>query len=411
MTVEIEDAPLPRGKGKKGKKKEQVWLRETILGRFEILNECRVPDHFTAQAAVKDENGNWVKDENGKKVQVSRHINVGPQMVKHVLHYLAQWDAMGQRFYRSNKRVAHELEMPPRSLSNVIKALKEAGFLTRKRRSPLSKTYLWILHWDAIESSRRVRYIPPFDEERELEELEGLGNEDNLNLEDEQSGDEEDDQDAGDEGSLGRELHGMFAEFKPEGRLPLGELTNLIKSLINKYKSFKHVQLAVRTMQRPQLLKVINDGVKKPVAYLWRVLEGSITDRIAMEKQRDEAEEEKLKNDAQLFSALWANKLDGQTEDGGQLYYSGPASEHLIPILREALAFDDPRRENMGHYMGFAFDQSGNYRKVTLEQSARTFVEELPKLIIAFDIEYPDRNVEEGGDDQEEEEEEDDVPF
>jgi hypothetical protein len=271
-----------------------------------------MPDHFTAQITAKDKNGNWVEDASGKKVQVGTRINVGPQMVKHVLHYLAQWDALGRRFYRSNNRVAHELEMPPRSLSNVIKALKEAGFLTRKSRSRLSKTYLWILHWDVIESSRRVRYVPPFDEQRELAELEGLGDEDDLELEDERSGEDGDGEEVSEaqqQGLLARELHGMFEEFNVDGRLALGEVTKLIKGRVTKFKSFKRVQLGVRALERQQLIAVVNDSIQRPAAYLTKVLDTMITDRIEAERQGDRQgggageEENPLSDDDQRFRA------------------------------------------------------------------------------------------------------------
>jgi DNA-binding IclR family transcriptional regulator len=55
----------------------------------------------------------------------------------------------------SNEQVAYDVEMPLSTLNNCIKALVEAGMLARESRG-MGLTHLWILNWNAIETSSRA---------------------------------------------------------------------------------------------------------------------------------------------------------------------------------------------------------------------------------------------------------------
>jgi hypothetical protein len=430
-----------RAKEAPGKAAKKNYSPDSTVGRHEIINSAEMPTFYT-QATGK---------------RKGRHP-IRPELAKALLQYLVPWDFTGRPQYKSLERVAHEMKIPLSTLNHVVKALVEAGMLVRKFRA-MGKTYQWIPQWDVI-AANPMPYVPkpgapkePDDDDEEEEEPptddeEPTFDQDEGKLTFPTTKTTNQAQQPGDEGSLARELHGMFVEFKGEERLPLGAVTKLIKSLASKFKSFTRVQLAVRAMERWQLISVINDGVQNPPAYLRVVLETAIADRISMEKQGGDqhggGEDEKqagerngeafpldsdddegelrfppdddeptfpmAKDHAEAFAAVWANKTDGVNEDGQPVYYRGPASEHLIPILQDALANDDPRREHMVQYIAYVFMKSGYYRKVPLEQAARTFAEKLPAWIVAFDKEYPDSDPP-AEEEFERDEDEDDVPF
>jgi hypothetical protein len=87
---------------------EEQWARNTMQGRHQIINEARMPDHYT-QATGKN---------------AGRH-NIHPALCKALLQYLSLRDNPGGRQFKSNERAAHEMEMPLSTLNNCIKALVE----------------------------------------------------------------------------------------------------------------------------------------------------------------------------------------------------------------------------------------------------------------------------------------------
>jgi hypothetical protein len=111
------------------------WTRDTMRGRFTLINQACIPDHYT-RATGKNK---------------GRH-NIRPALCKALLRYLSLWDNPGGQQFMSNERVAHEMEMPLGTLAHVSEALVETGMLSRESRGP-GLTERWVLHWDAIESS------------------------------------------------------------------------------------------------------------------------------------------------------------------------------------------------------------------------------------------------------------------
>jgi DNA-binding transcriptional ArsR family regulator len=87
----------------------------------------------------------------GSKKHGSATINVSPHMVKAVLLDLAQWDHEDAEVYKGIANIAHATELPPRSVSQALKVLTEAGILTRKSRG-MGKPKLSVLNWSLIES-------------------------------------------------------------------------------------------------------------------------------------------------------------------------------------------------------------------------------------------------------------------
>jgi hypothetical protein len=409
---DAEDVPF-EARAKKTPRKPNPWKKDAWIptrldwpGRKVIIAQCRVPDHFHQKDGTR--------------------IAVHPAFVKAVLYEIALWDKPGASLVSGNESVAHHTQIPLSVVNNAIAALKEAKILIKKRRG-LTDTSAWFLDWVRIESLR-VKFVP----KKNLEKLESAEDEQEFPTDEEEQEFERDEgelelptdqaqqprrsldrspaseqPDVGE--SLTNELFGRFAMFKSEGKLSRQSILHIIQSLIDKF-TFTPVQRAARTLENQQLAQVVNDGVKNSPGYLRRTLEKAITDQIAAENEAgdQEAEEEQDEDDQQpgqqgdgadeeerdmveFFAAVWANKMvaDELTPDGKTIWKHGPASTHLIPILREALADDDPTLQSMDVYIEYVFSKVGTgFRSLTLEKAAHAFVQNLPKWIVAYDKEF-----------------------
>jgi hypothetical protein len=286
-----EDAPFPRGKGKKTTRKPSPWKESDWIptrldwpGRKVLIAQCRVPDHFHRKDGTR--------------------ISVHPAFVKAVLYDIALWDKPGASLVSGNESVAHHTQIPLSVVNNAVAALKQAKILDKERRG-LSDTSRWIIDWDRIETLR-VKFVP----KKKLEFAEGAlrvpTEEDELPTEEDEElpfglGDDEiepeGNQEADDAESLARELHARFDTFGLQAaRLPLKSVISIVKSLAKKFDGLTQVQLAARLLDKTQLAQVVNDGVKVPAAYLRRVLETAMTQGIAVENggggQQDSASQQ-----------------------------------------------------------------------------------------------------------------------
>jgi hypothetical protein len=134
--------------------------RNTSFGRTTIINRAEAPDHFI-QATGKNK---------GRKA-------VNPALIKGLMQYIAVWDTpkdkkgKKRRFFRSNECVEYDMQMTPGTLSHCIRAMKQAGWLTRKFRG-FDRTYEWILHWDVIWKDARAPFVSEAEKRKALERME-----------------------------------------------------------------------------------------------------------------------------------------------------------------------------------------------------------------------------------------------
>jgi hypothetical protein len=257
--------------------------RNTSFGRTTLINLAKAPDHFIQKS--------------GKNK--GRHA-VNPMHIKGLLQFIAVWDTprdekgKKRRFFRSNERVEYDMEMTPGTLSHCIKAMTQAGWLTRKFRG-FNKPYEWILHWDVIWADARPAFVSKTEQRKALERMEAGDEQD---VEDELEEREEDEQDGDgddhvegeqDEQSLAELIDGLAddllakcAIFKPApDRLPRPAVIKLFTRLTKEH-GFKTVQRAALGLDQDQLANLLNDGTRIPIAYLTRVMERAIEDVTAV---------------------------------------------------------------------------------------------------------------------------------
>jgi hypothetical protein len=318
---------------------------KSTVARHDLVNAAQMPTFYT-QATGK---------------RAGRHP-IKVELAKALLQYLVPWDFKGNQ-HKTNAQVAYEMGMTLSTLNHVSKALVEAKMLVRKFQG-MDKPRLWIPQWDVIATNPK----PWVDSGKKPKD--DLGAADDL---------DEDDQDGGDDESLARELHGMFADFECEARLPLAAVQKLVKSLVKKH-GFRRVQLAVRAVEPRQLRSVLNDIVKEPPAYLRVVLEEAIENIYAVKNQcgRAGGQGKPLsfrEECAQVFAREYNNGQDGLPW------------EHLIPVF-QALKITNDRLLQV--YIAYAFQKHGRpYRGVPIEEAANLLLQDLSHWIKEYKKDFP----------------------
>jgi hypothetical protein len=388
MTDKIPGPQAPeQSKRKSASEKEPAeWLRETPMGRQEIVDELvGLPDHYVQNPDGKSKDGKPTK-------HAGTRIPVPPQCVKAVLRCIAGWDKPGAEFYRSNFNIAHCTGWPVSMVNKANLAMKQAGFLTKEWRGWDKPSYSF-LDWDAIQRHRQ-RYCA----KQGLKEKLPTPSDDPDGGDDEQAGDEVEAQPVaaglGNLDPLTREVLARFEEVykKPAelARLPALEVDELIKQLRTKHDE-KTIRAAISGLDNRQLASVMR-AKKNSVGYLRTVLTKMIAQGVEAvpdhKEDIEESEEEKRLREfsvgvAKYFTTLWINDRDK----------ANPPSDHLAPLFYGALISEPPdhRCARTGHYINYGFDQDGKYfRGVSLDQAARTFLKQLPGLITRYRDQYLD---------------------
>jgi DNA-binding transcriptional ArsR family regulator len=110
--------------------------RKDQWGRWEIIRECRVPDHYF--------------DKKGQKRQVN------PWIVKTVLLDLAQWDSSDDaEVYKGVGNIAHATQLAKRNVELALYVLKQAGIIAERKWRGMGAPKRTHLDWEKIEELRQ----------------------------------------------------------------------------------------------------------------------------------------------------------------------------------------------------------------------------------------------------------------
>jgi hypothetical protein len=361
-----EDAPFPAGEkarekpAKKNPQKEPtVWLRDTPMGRQEIIDECQgLPDHYVQNAEGKDKHGNPAK-------WAGKPIAVAPQCVKAVLRCIAGWDAPGSTFFRSNENIAHCTGWPRSTVNKANLALKQAGLLT-KWRPGMVGTSRSSLNWEALQRLRQ-RYVRPAETRHEklpTPSDDPGRDQDNKSLDtpdSESVAARPDDLDP-----LTGEVLDRFAGLSMT-KLPPENIQRLITQL-RKLHSDPSIEVAIHGLDKRQIGSIIRAA--NPAGYLRTVLLSAIQDSTTPPEADDDEQA-----DDQRYAEYFANFYNGSKpgQNLRSIFSSAITSPNLIRAMRYAFAKD-------GAY----------YRGVPLEQAARTFLKQSQAWILKYQNEFPD---------------------
>jgi hypothetical protein len=328
-------------------KQKAKWIatRSDSLGRWEIIRECRVPDYFTEPGS-------------GKRIQVGKSI------VKAVLLDIAEWDRPeGADLFRSNGNIAHATGLSLRSVNKAVAVLTEAKILTKRFRGVM-KSKGCFLDWDLIESLREKYQPRPGEIVPSASDVvvEQTSRPEDLD-------------------SFTGELVDLIMAFEQLSvKVSRRSAETVIAGLLRKHDS-EIVQTAIEGLDKMQLAAIVR--ADNSPAYLRTVLrntiDGMTTDDQSGEggtgKEPSEEYSEEDEMSADYFAWAYNNNLRGL------------AFDHLIPVFQSVI--DPVDREHLMSYIQDAFKVDPYYRKIPLEESARTFVKQLARWRAKLQSEFP----------------------
>jgi hypothetical protein len=380
----------PKRKRAREKKPPTEWLRTTAMGRQEIVDELvGLPDHYTQDPDGKRKDGKPAKG-------AGERIPVHPACVKAVLRCIAGWDKPGAEFYRSNENIAHCTGWPVSMVNKANLALKQIGLLKKERGGWDDPSYSE-LDWDRMQRYRR-RYCPkpglkeklptPTDDPDVVDDKQpettaaeaqpvvaSLGNLDPLTGV-----------------VLGRFVEAKIFNQQELAKLPALEVDKMIRQ-VRTPKNEAALRPAILRLDNQQLAKVIWAETNS-VGYLRKVLISSMEAGASVAKPEGKRDIEESEQEgkrprefslavAKYFTAQWVN--DDDKPD--------PSSDHLAPLFYEAM-MNEPKPNKgirIGHYIKYAFEKDKYFRGLSsLDQAARTFLKQLPKLIVKYQGQYLD---------------------
>jgi hypothetical protein len=124
--------------------------RDTMWGRWSIIQEARFPDHYLRGAT---------------------RVTVSPSTTKAVTLELSQWDIPGRQVFKSVEWIAHSTQVPVDSVKKSLRVLRDHGLLRRESRGP-GQSKLSILDWDNLEKLRKPFREKPSGDDATPEEIE-----------------------------------------------------------------------------------------------------------------------------------------------------------------------------------------------------------------------------------------------
>jgi hypothetical protein len=137
---------------------EKKWSKDTIMGRYMLISECRVPTTY-----VQSANGMVRSGANKGKAAQNRGktIGVAEASVKAVLGAIAIWDKKGnsKTNWPSNGRIAFRTGLGVATVNSAVRVLTQAGWLWKTPRGNVTNSKRCHLEWDLIEGSHE-KYVP-----------------------------------------------------------------------------------------------------------------------------------------------------------------------------------------------------------------------------------------------------------